>query len=897
MKTWYKRGVAFLLTFASFLPQTTVLAADDQPPELPAYTSALYSTQFDQNNPDEGKIDSTNNTVSWDDPIYYVVNKFELIGSNPSGDDIQEGKIYRISLPDPLVCAREIDNEPIRYESDELTSGSKVVTFARVNASKGANYLEISFKIESDGHTLDQLQDIHFSFSCNWDRDKAEEMDTDNDGNIQIATLPDMTDVHITELEPPPPIKNTLIKTQTTSNTGETTWTVHCSIGNEAGNIPDSLVDILPDGISYVDGSAVVTTVPADAGNGSAAQYDSITRTLTYALPADATEATLQYKTTLTDDVITKFWQNGKVYTINNDVEARFGTAVCADATCRVSYNQLKPLLQKSFKDLDYDEATGQYFVTWGVRVDLQGQTLNQLKLHDTYGAALLLPKSGTSDDVDFDALEMKIAYTDPNRPDPVIEIDAEDVAIDQIARTLVIDLEPYFSKMTGLPSQPFEVTYKMQVDKTILEQGGSKESFRNQVYGQFQTQSMQQPAQSVLSTADLPVKTENTLVLQSGIGYDSKTRALKWKTTINPGLMATDPTLKGPNLTSVVYEDRFTKDATNPNLVGYDYQTFGLNAEVIKAQEDSIRSQIQKQIENIPGAEAKVSIQETDTDRVLRVELKGTGTASISFDYSTYILKPEHWASNASNLVFRNSVRLLKEGTEIDGIPITNDASAVSQIKVSGTILKKWPMGTYYTTDNKLQWELVLNDRNAPLGTIQVIDQLPEGMQYVPGSAKLDGQPISETNAGDDGNYVSQEGQSIIFHLNNIQAKQYRVLFTTTVDPNASVVKQNKQVRFRNQATVKVWSESDQKWIQTATASETATLNYSVLKKDVIQASGSDNGVREARYTVQINPLRMQLQNTSADQLVVQDTLADGLILDMDSVQLYEGITPPFKK
>lgn len=396
--------------------------------------------------------------------------------------------MYRISLPEPLVCSREIKNEPI-----QLTSGSDTITFAHINASEGATYLEISFKIESDDYTLDQLHDIYFSFSCNWDRDKAEEMDDDNDGTIQIATLPDATDVHITELEPPPAIKTTLTKTQTTSNTGETTWTVHCSIGNEAGNIPDSLVDILPNGISYVDGSAVVTTIPADVGSGAAApQYDPATRTLTYDLPAGATEATLQYKTTLTDDVITQFWQNGKVYTINNDVEARFGSVVCADATCSVSYNQLKPLLQKSFKDLDYNDTTGQYFITWGVRVDLQGQTLNQLKLHDTYGAALLLPKSGTSDDVDFDALEMKIAYVDPNRPDPVIEIDAKDIEIDQTARTLIIDLQPYFSKMTGLPSQPFEVTYKMQVDKTILEQGGSKESFRNQVYGQFQTQSMQ---------------------------------------------------------------------------------------------------------------------------------------------------------------------------------------------------------------------------------------------------------------------------------------------------------------------------------------------------------------------------------------------------------------------
>ena len=183
--------------------------------------------------------------------------------------------------------------------------------------------------------------------------------------------------------------------------------------------------------------------------------------------------------------------------------------------------------------------------------------------------------------------------------------------------------------------------------------------------------------------------------------------------------------------------------------------------------------------------------------------------------------------------------------------------------------------MGTYYTTDNTLQWELVLNDHNAPLGTIQVIDQLPEGMQYVPGSARLDGQPISETDAGDNGNYVSQEGQSIIFHLNNIQAKQYRVLFTTAVDPNASVVTQNKQVRFKNQAAVKVWSESDQKWIQTATASETATLNYSVLKKDVIQTSGSDNGVREARYRAATDSIaNLQTTDTVAESVNACSTL-----------------------
>ena len=412
--------------------------------------------------------------------------------------------------------------------------------------------------------------------------------------------------------------------------------------------------------------------------------------------------------------------------------QAQNDSVVCAEAKYRVSYNGLKPLVKKQYLDLDYEETSGTYFAIWGIEVDSQGQTLELLTLHDTYGAALLLPQSADGT-VDFDQMDMQIVYADPGGvPDPTIPIEEKDVHMDANNRTIDIDLAPYFAQMAGLPKQSFRVTYKLQVDKSALEQGSTPESFRNQVFGEFKTTEMTDLANSAISTAELPVKTENTLILQTGGQYNSATRALPWTTTINPGLQSG---VVSPNLTSVVYEDRFTKGSSSSEFFGYEYQSFGLTEAAIQAQRDSIEQQIKAQFQEkgLTAATVNVSITETDTERVLRVELTNTGTASIQFRYSTYVLKPEHWASNLSNRTFRNQVSLLSAGTAINGVAITKDATASARVTVSGTVLQKWPRDSYDTTNNQLDWGIEVNRRLSPLGKIQVVDVLPEGVTNAP--------------------------------------------------------------------------------------------------------------------------------------------------------------------
>lgn len=431
------------------------------------------------------------------------------------------------------MCYRDIDNEKVFHD--------KGFVFARINAQEGKNYFEIRFQIEDGKHEPSQLIKVHFSVSCVLDQQKADDMDTDGDGQITINTQPTPTDVIIEELKPAPPVETTLTKTAQT-NGNETTWTVQCKVGNKEGNIPDRLVDTLPVGLDYVADSASVT--PA----GDAPVYNPAdTRTLEYDLPADTQTVTLTYKTTLSPTVLTQFWQDGKQPSFTNRAQAKDGETVCATATQTVKY-PLSPLLKKSSIDIDYDENEKKYFATWGITVDTKGQPLRNLTLQDTYGQALKLGD-------DFSKWEMKLTYVAPNQPDPTIAIKQKHVTHDPDTNSLTINLQPYLEEMSSFPDQPFQLSYKMEIDRTALEQGAAQEWFRNQASAGFQTAEMPQPANSVISTADLPVKTENTLLTQEGKGYNKQTRALKWKSTINPGLgidgLAVD-------MTKAVYEDRF---------------------------------------------------------------------------------------------------------------------------------------------------------------------------------------------------------------------------------------------------------------------------------------------------------------------------------------------------
>ena len=338
IKTYTQRAISFLLILAILLPSELAWAAPGDLPVLPNFESYLYRQKFDQSDPTAGLIQGNNNEISFTnpDPLYYVIQKDELVsedGTNPN--DIEEGVTYQIPLPEPLVCYRDINNEPVTHSAGFV--------FARINTTKGDDYIQIKFQIEGGGHDLSELTDVHFSVSCMLDQQKADDMDTDGDGQITIDTQPTPTDVIIDELKPAPPVETTLTKTAQTNGT-ETTWTVQCNVGNKEGNIPNRLVGTLPVGLDYVADSASVT--PA----GDAPVYNPDTRTLEYDLPADAQTVTMTYKTTLSPTVLTQFWQDGKQPSFTNRAQAKDGETVCATATQTVKYPLSPPAEKEQYR-------------------------------------------------------------------------------------------------------------------------------------------------------------------------------------------------------------------------------------------------------------------------------------------------------------------------------------------------------------------------------------------------------------------------------------------------------------------------------------------------------------------------------------------------------------------
>lgn len=74
MNTWYKRGLAILMTVAMLLSQMTVFAADPPGQELPKYTSGLYRKPYVPNTQDNEPIGGEgNNTVSFDNQSPYIM--------------------------------------------------------------------------------------------------------------------------------------------------------------------------------------------------------------------------------------------------------------------------------------------------------------------------------------------------------------------------------------------------------------------------------------------------------------------------------------------------------------------------------------------------------------------------------------------------------------------------------------------------------------------------------------------------------------------------------------------------------------------------------------------------------------------------------------------------------
>lgn len=894
-----KQAAALCLVVLMFLCNTLGVFAQDVTamPEFPDYTAQLYTQPYNEDNPTANLVKS-GDKISKSDTLYYVIEKTEMVSeAGPSENDVQEGTTYLISLPDPLVCKETHAQYEIvaEYPREDGSTGS--VSVGAFSMNEGSQNITITFDIPDtpaenpDGITLDQLMDFHLSFACKLDENALADQ-VDGQGQLTMV-LPQNNSLVlvISEMVPAEPVAPVITKTNDGSQKEETTWTITYTPSNETytGTKPTRLVDTLPAGLQLVDNSITITPE-----NG--ASVVTTPQQLTFDITGDV-PVTISYRTKFTDETWIKIFETGSWKgSFSNSVQGYYmpddGTGTLQawgnPITSTVNQSISSKLLSKDSSDIDFDPATNQYSATWTIAVRPQGQTFDALVLEDVMGSGLLIPQNLAD-------LNIAIHYPDSASGAPVIAVEEENIV--QQGQTLTIDLSPYLAQIGG---KDFDLKYTTQVNGTAIQNPPvNLEDYKNTIQAQVQ---MGEKSFTTAPISYTPENVEQVLITHRGVAANVQDRTLTWETTINPDRSGSGWDLPSPNLTEIVYRDELPK--AKPTENNSAWHSFGWTDEMRDATAAMVRQNIEQALrnQNLPEtALQSVTITEEENNWVLEVRLLGTGDKPITFQYKTYAQDPSFWAGNkGSNYYYKNRVGLVANDTKIDGTPLGSHVFADGNITMkAATVLRKWPMNFYNPTDKTLTWELFINERAANLGEIKIEEALPAGMSYVPGSAKIgyDRNNGTLTTPLSEEQVVTTPDGTLTFLLDDVTAF-CRIQFDVQVD-----VDQLKKTTTSFQNTAKLFvineAEEEKPWVNTASASETAKIVNRLLTKTSGAVTGTGTN-KAVTYTVKLNPLGMDLTKlveNSQDGVYLSDTLDSGLVLDMESVKLYEGVVEKTSK
>lgn len=847
-------------------------------PVLPEYTPTLYNKNYNANKPNENKLQS-GDLVTLKDQLYFVITKEDLQNDPPEQGDIKEGVIYRIPLPNPLVSFQKLENMPIRVQT---TSGD--LEIAKVNAQEGSREIEITFKMQdnTEGITLEDIINLNLAFACQIDVDLTK---PDEKGQIQIPVTEDTSiTVVIEEYKPAPPEPPKLTKSSTEMNgNGVSTWTITYTPpkGLYDGESPTKLVDVIPEGLEYI--------ATPDLQNPT---YDENTRTLTYDLSnlgENKDSITFTYQTKITEDRRNQFWQDGKKQDFVNTIKALneqdqpvFVGENPLEAVAKSGMQALKPLVEKKGQPLQYNPDIKQYTTQWIMKVEPMDATFHHLTLVDIYAEGLSIA----------DGITVEIQPQTGER----FVCDPQYVQHNRQERTLTIDLKEYQSI---LGQAPFSVLVTTNVGEEYVNNIQSNvpttiEPLKNTVKAEFGTRPPTEEEGNNIHTS-LPSTTQPTnlnspLMVKTAIGFNHREHAVEWRVTINP---TRTPPLVNPNLKKVQFEDRFNRSEGN-----YNWLSFGMTPEQEQAQIADITNQIKT---NYPGVDVTVKIEQDQDKKLLQVNLDNAGTEPITFQFKTYaqgISGNGGWAANVSNIRYTNTGLLNAENTTIidsqgEEKPLKAGVSSTASTVINRAYTLRKEDISYDPNTSIMTWRIRLNERQAPLGKVKVTDILPDGMSYVPWSATLNGEALPQEEQVD-GNYVTYTGNELVFHLERIR-DSYEIQFQTKIDREKDSFKKQKKISFTNKSKLEVFYQN--KWVKTADGNHTVSIDNTVLDKSTVNRGSKPvydvNGSKAVDYLVKLNPLRLNLLNElGSTQVVLEDRLDAGLLLDTDTLQVFEGIT-----
>ena len=251
---------------------------------------------------------------------------------------------------------------------------------------------------------------------------------------------------------------------------------------------------------------------------------------------------------------------------------------------------------------------------------------------------------------------------------------------------------------------------------------------------------------------------------------------------------------------------------------------------------------------------------------------------ASSAFDttqiitYKTTVDSKDVYGNNQSSKSFINTARL--------NSLLTGDATSTKSVPTPSEVINKVNKGFNYAT-KEFTWEVVVNQNKMPITGAIFIDKLGDNQEYVANSLIL---PIGITATPE---YITESGKIVGFKLDlgsSISGNQYTIQYKTKISNDQIFLTSDKK-SFENIAYL-IGNEIAEKDTESSTGKkgvsdkETKEFPYEAIKKNFKYNQGDDYVL----WDVVINPL-----NAPMGQVDIEDKLAPGLRLDLNSVTLYK--------
>ncbi len=243
-----------------------------------------------------------------------------------------------------------------------------------------------------------------------------------------------------------------------------------------------------------------------------------------------------------------------------------------------------------------------------------------------------------------------------------------------------------------------------------------------------------------------------------------------------------------------------------------------------------------------------------------------GTITTPQAITYSTLVDKNYEGLFLNGNTGFTNSASLT--GTGITGVPSDSVTKNVMTEVIAKTV------GNYDYNSRIVKWEITINKSGLPLKGVTLSDLIPEGMEFLSETFKIDG-----TAPENDALEFIQRNESstrdkFIFNMGDIIGNHVITYETKVLEEYLSETDSlNKVLKFKNEAEI---NAMDRKSVKTY--AEVSVNNY------IVQKNGERTGFDFVKWSVPINSNKVSLKD-----VVLTDTLQAGLALDVNSVKLFK--------